>query len=134
MLMNTTMDVFHAIARNFQTSHSGYCILTAVYAADVFRGYRKRPVTWDGSSTNRCLYLNKCKKFHRRFTLITLIFIFNEYVKSNSWICQQCAFPANIYLFKVNNEHYIKVRNMFKFNSKNTRTTSLKSFCCCFHW
>ena len=35
--------------------------------------------------------------------------------------------PANIYLFKVNNRINMK---MFKINNKDTRTRSMKFFCC----
>ena len=39
--------------------------------------------------------------------------------------------PANIYLFKVDNKILEKgMKNMFKFDNKNTRTTSLTSFWC----
>ena len=39
------------------------------------------------------------------------------------------GFPANIYLFKVNNGNTRKMWNMFKANNKNTRTKK-HQFCC----
>ena len=38
-------------------------------------------------------------------------------------------FPANIYLFKLNNRNKKKVWNMFNINIKDTRTTSQRFNC-----
>ena len=57
-------------------------------------------------------------------------------IKSVPWdlwefICEGflwSTYPANIYLFKVNNRNTKKVWNIFKVNNKDTRTTSMTSF------
>ena len=112
--------VFLWILRNSSRTSLGGCFSKEKHSMWYWDSHKKY------KKTSTCLWivLPKAINFEIRNSLLSTSYTW--YTNVHNHLCWKHETNSAIYLIKVTIETSEKMRNMFKVNSKNTRTTSMK--------